>query len=165
MTATFGIRVKKSHTYNGVFSEEGFKSDVSDNNQTISYCGVGAHFQNGLAKAAIKQLTEKVRTILIHVKYQWPEVIQPCLWPFMLKQAEFTWITSVSVNLENLTRNILVLCTTKSTSGIIKCSVARWTYSMHDFNVPVLFWNGPSKWEWAHTLEDPQFTRETFPSY
>ena len=89
MAESFGIRVKKFHTDNGIFAEEGFKSDVSDNNQTISYCGVGAHFQNGLAKAAIKQLTEKVRTILIHVKYQWPEVIQPCLWPFMLKQAEF----------------------------------------------------------------------------
>ena len=27
--------------------------------------------------------------MLRHVKHQWPEVIQPCLWPFALKQAEF----------------------------------------------------------------------------
>ena len=39
------------------FSEEGFKSNVSDNNQTISYCGVGAHFQNRISEAAIKELT------------------------------------------------------------------------------------------------------------
>ena len=57
MAATFGILVKKFHTDNGIFAEEGFKSDVSDNNQTISYCGFGAHFQNGIAKATIKQLT------------------------------------------------------------------------------------------------------------
>ena len=40
MAATFGIRVKKFHTDNGIFAEEGFKRDVSDNHQTISYCGV-----------------------------------------------------------------------------------------------------------------------------
>ena len=37
-------------------AEKSFKSDLSDNNQTISYCGVGAHFHNGISKAAIKQL-------------------------------------------------------------------------------------------------------------
>ena len=69
MAATFGIRVKKFHTEDGIFAEEGFKSDVSDNNQTISYFGVGAHFQNGIAKADIKQLKEKARTMLIHAKH------------------------------------------------------------------------------------------------
>ena len=72
MAATFGIRVKKFHTDNGIFAEEGFKSDVSDNNHTISYCGVGAHFQNGIAEAAIKKFTEKSSTMLIHAKRQWP---------------------------------------------------------------------------------------------
>ena len=81
--------MKNFHIDNGIFAEEGFKSDVSDNNQTIRYCGVGAHFKNGIAEAAIKQLTEKASKILIHAKHQWPEVIQPCLWPFALKQAEF----------------------------------------------------------------------------
>ena len=76
------------------FAEEGFKSDMSDNNQTISYCGVGAHVQNGIAEAAIKQLTEKARKMLIHAKHQWPKVIQPCLWTFTLKQTE--------LNLNNL---------------------------------------------------------------
>ena len=69
MAATFGIRVKNFHTDNRIFAEEGFKRDVSDNNQTISYCGVGAHFQNGIAEAAIKQLTEKAITMLIHAKH------------------------------------------------------------------------------------------------
>ena len=34
-------------------------------------------FTNRIAMAAIKQLTEKSRTMLIHVKNRWPEVIQP----------------------------------------------------------------------------------------
>ena len=87
MAATFSIRVKKFHTDNGIFVEEDFKSNVSDNNQTISYCRVGAHFQNRIDEAAIKKLTEKVRTMLIHVKHQWTEVVQPCVWPFVLKHA------------------------------------------------------------------------------
>ena len=89
MAATFGIRVKKFHTDSGIFAEEGLKRDVSDNNQTISYCGVGAHFQNEISEAAIKQLTEKARTTLIHAKHRCPEIIQFCPLPFALKQAEF----------------------------------------------------------------------------
>ena len=69
MAASFGIRVKKFHTDNGIFAEEGFKSDVSNINQTIIYFGVGAHFQNVIDEAGIKQLTEKARTIMIHVKH------------------------------------------------------------------------------------------------
>ena len=57
MAATFGMRVNKFHTDNGIFAEEGFKCDVSDNNQTIRYCRVEAHFQNRIAEAAINQLT------------------------------------------------------------------------------------------------------------
>ena len=53
------------------------------------FCRVGVHFQNGIAEAAIKQLTEKARTMLIHANHRWPDVIEPCLWPFALKQAEF----------------------------------------------------------------------------
>ena len=89
MVATFGIRVKKLQTGNGIFAEEDFKSDVSDNNYTIIYYRFGAHSQNGIAEAAIKQLTEKARTMLIHTNHRWPEVIKPCLWYFTLNQAEF----------------------------------------------------------------------------
>ena len=41
MATNFGIRVKKFNTDNGIFTEEGFKSNVSENNHTISYCKVG----------------------------------------------------------------------------------------------------------------------------
>ena len=59
MEATFDIRMRKIHTDNGIFAEEGFKSDVSDNNQTISYCGVRVHFKNEIDKAAIKNSQRK----------------------------------------------------------------------------------------------------------
>ena len=69
MASNFGIRVNKFHTNNGIFAEEGFKSDMLDNNQTMSYFGVGSHFQNRIVEAAIKKITEKTRTMLIHAKH------------------------------------------------------------------------------------------------
>ena len=89
MAATFGIRVKKFHIDNVIFVEEGFKRDVLDINQTISYCGVAVHFQNGIAEAAIKKITEKASTMMIHAKHLWLEVIKSCLWTHALKQGEF----------------------------------------------------------------------------
>ena len=59
IAATFGIRVKNFYTDNRIFAEKRLKSDGSNNDETMSYCGVEAHFQNGIAEASIKQLTEK----------------------------------------------------------------------------------------------------------
>ena len=115
---------------------------MSDNNQTINYCRVGPHYQNGIAKSDIKQIIEKTRTMLIHAKYIWPEVIQPCLWPFLLKQAEFNLNNLRLGKSGNCAPIILLLSTTKSTSGIIIHLVDWCTHSIQDYKVPVLFQNG-----------------------
>ena len=99
------------------------------------------------------------------MKRRFPEVIQPYIWPFLLKQAEFNLNNIRLRKSGNCAPNILVPCTTKSISDIIIRSVARCTYLMQIYTVPVLFQNGTSKSECACTLEDTQFTRETFPSY
>ena len=145
MEVSFGIRVKAFHRYNGFFAEKGFKSDVSDNCKKIRYCGVRVHFQNGISEAAIKKLIEKERTMLIHAKHQRKDIINPCLWPFALKQAEFNLNNLRLRKSGNCAPKLLVLCTTKSTSGIIIHLIAQCTYSMHDFKVPVLFRNETSE--------------------
>ena len=40
-----GIQVKHYHADNGRFAEQKFTNDVAEKGQTISYCGVNAHFQ------------------------------------------------------------------------------------------------------------------------
>ena len=60
---------------------------LSDNNQTISYCGVNAHFQNGVAEKAIWDLQEQGRKQLLHAKAQWSEVIHLSLWPYAMRNA------------------------------------------------------------------------------
>ena len=55
--------------------------------QTISFCGVGAHHQNGVSENTIKQLTLTARTLLLHAQRYWPEYISSMLWTFALLAA------------------------------------------------------------------------------
>ena len=67
--ASYGIRIKHYHADNGRFSGNVWMKAVSDANQTITFCGVGAHHQNGVAEKRIRDLTEHARTMLIHVTH------------------------------------------------------------------------------------------------
>ena len=79
-----GHTIQSWRADNGRYAEEDFKEAVSSANQTITFCGVGAHHQNGIAEAAIKQSTLQARTLLLHAKRYWPSVITTILWPFAL---------------------------------------------------------------------------------
>ena len=83
--AISNICIKKYHADNGRFAEKGFKDEVEKCNQTISYCGVGAHHQNGLIETTIKSVTNGARTILLHAQRHWPEAIMTMLWPFAVQ--------------------------------------------------------------------------------
>ena len=45
---TFGYGVKSYHADNGRFMKTTFQMAVADADQTISFCGVGSHHQNGI---------------------------------------------------------------------------------------------------------------------
>ena len=57
LAGTRGVKVKSYHADNGRFAERSFVNDVKRCLQRISFCGVGAHHQNGITENAIKQLT------------------------------------------------------------------------------------------------------------
>ena len=48
------------------FNDIQFQEDCKKNGQTFSYCGVGAHHQNGLAEAKNKTLSYGARKLLLH---------------------------------------------------------------------------------------------------
>ena len=75
------------HADNGRYAENTFKQDCVNKNQTLTFCGVGAHHQNGVAESKIKQLTLSSRTMLLHAQRHWPEYITTMLWPFALLAA------------------------------------------------------------------------------
>jgi hypothetical protein len=88
LAASHGVDIKAFHADNGIFAEKVFRDDVSNSNQTISYCAVGAHHQNGLVERHIGTLTHGARTNLLHAQRRWPEAIGSILWPFAWKDFE-----------------------------------------------------------------------------
>ena len=59
--------------------------DVWRAHQTIAFCGVGAHHQNGVTERCIRDITENARTSLLHAAYRWPKAIAANLWPQPIK--------------------------------------------------------------------------------
>ena len=85
LAAAHGVHVESYHADNLRFNDNNFKGDCIKNGQTISYCGVGAHHQNAVAESKIKTVCYGARTILLHAKRKWPEVIKTILWPYAMQ--------------------------------------------------------------------------------
>lgn len=82
-----GVRVRHYHCDNGRFADKAFLTDVKNALQTISFCGVGAHHQNGIAERRIRDISESARTMLLHAAHRWPKTITSNLWPQAVKHA------------------------------------------------------------------------------
>ena len=54
--ATRDVRPKHYRGDNGRFAEQSFKDAVKELGQSISFCGVGDHHQNGIAERMIKEI-------------------------------------------------------------------------------------------------------------
>ena len=61
---TMGVIVSHYHADNGVFADNKFRNAVKEKQQTLSFCGVNAHFQNGKAEKRIGDSTGLARTML-----------------------------------------------------------------------------------------------------
>ena len=82
-----GIRIHHYHADNGIFESREFQESVFADGQTISFCGVNAHHQNGRAEKKIRDLQELTRTMILHAQHRWPDAISPHLWPMAIKNA------------------------------------------------------------------------------
>ena len=87
VAASYGVSIKHYHADNGTFACEGFRNAVAAAGQKITFCGVGAHHQNGIVENMIGLLTRNARTSLLHAKQRWPQAITTILWPYALKSA------------------------------------------------------------------------------
>ena len=82
-----GVKVQHYHADNGVFADNLFKQAVLEENQTLSFCGVNAHWQNGIAERRIRELQDMTRTMLLHAASRWPGAITANLWPLAMRMA------------------------------------------------------------------------------
>jgi starvation-inducible outer membrane lipoprotein len=77
-------RVKHYHADNGRFADNGFLEAVNTKNQKITFCGVGAHHQNGIIENK-NIILKGARTLLLHGMGMWPQMINSMFWPFAFK--------------------------------------------------------------------------------
>ena len=83
------VAIKAYWGDNGQYHDVEFMDAIWEENQRITFCGVGAHYQNSVAKNKICQLSDLTQSLLVHAKLHWPEGISPKLWPFALRCAVF----------------------------------------------------------------------------
>ena len=88
---TSGVDVKSYRADNGRFAEKSFLDAVKEAHQTIDFCAVGGHHQNGVIERHFQRLTSSARAILLHAKRHWPSMISTILWPFAYKYAELIY--------------------------------------------------------------------------
>jgi hypothetical protein len=82
-----GVTVRHYHADNGIFAEAEFIKAVEAGQQSISYCAVNAHHQNGKAEKKIRDLQELARAQLLHAKQRWPSAVTTALWPYAVRLA------------------------------------------------------------------------------
>ncbi|KAL7484859.1 hypothetical protein ACHAW6_010465, partial [Cyclotella cf. meneghiniana] len=82
-----GVRIRHYHCDNGRFADNAFKQHAEQQQQTLTFCGINAHFQNGIAERAIRDLTEAAWKQLLHAKARWPKCIHLALWPYAMRCA------------------------------------------------------------------------------
>ena len=82
-----GVKILSYRADNGRFADESFKKDCELQTQELTFCGVGAHHQNGIAERMIQTLTGSARAMLVHAISVWPEAITISLWPYALYHA------------------------------------------------------------------------------
>ena len=85
--AEHGVRIAHYHCDNGRFADTLFRKACKNQNQKLTFCGVNAHFQNGIAERAIRDLSEGACKQLLHARQRWPQAVSTALWPYALRHA------------------------------------------------------------------------------
>ena len=70
-----GVKLKAFRGDNGIYKAAEFRAELRNNDQHITFCGVGAHHQNGVAERYFRTMVEKTRTVLLNAHTRWPSSI------------------------------------------------------------------------------------------
>ena len=66
LTLSHGVKIFLYRADNGRFANSAFKHHCETSKQGITFCGVGAHHQNGISERHIHTITDIERTNLLH---------------------------------------------------------------------------------------------------
>ncbi len=82
-----GVTIHAYHADNGIFRAHKWVEACRMKGQSLTFAGVNAHHQNGMAERRIRTLQEHARTMLIHANRRWPKCITANLWPYAMRMA------------------------------------------------------------------------------
>ena len=82
-----GMKILHFHADNGQFTDNAFIADCNMQQQSLSYCGVNAHFQNSIVEHCIRDLQEQTRTSMLYAMNKWKRMILICMWPYAMRHA------------------------------------------------------------------------------
>ena len=78
------IAIEHYHADNGRFTDNAFIAHCNQWQQQLTYCGVNAHFQNGITERAICNVMKAGRKQLLHVMARWPNAVNLALCSYVL---------------------------------------------------------------------------------
>ena len=81
------MKILHYHADNGRFADNAFIADCNAQQQSLLYCGVIAHFQNGITERPIRDLQEQTRNSMLYTMNKWKRMILICLWPYAMRHA------------------------------------------------------------------------------
>ena len=84
---THDVSVKGYRADNHIYNSNLFRQSCSASGQGLSFSGVNAHHQNGVAERKIGHITNLARTMLFHAMLSWSTHVTTHLWPFAIKHA------------------------------------------------------------------------------
>ena len=85
--ANRGVMIQAYHADNGIFKAKKWVEECHQQKQNLTFAGVNAHHQNGIAEQRISELQEMTRVMLIHASKRWPGVVTIHLWPYAMRMA------------------------------------------------------------------------------
>ena len=84
-----GVKIQSYRGDNGVYKSKAFKDDLVRRGQTMTFSGVGAHAQNGVAERWIRTVVNSAKIMMLHQALLWSEQFDTRLWPFALTHAVY----------------------------------------------------------------------------
>ena len=88
---THGVKIKNIRADNKPFGSKEFLLDLKLQDQEITFSGVGAHHENGVAERTLRTISSWARAMLMHQCLHWPSQFNVNLWPFAMEHAVYLW--------------------------------------------------------------------------
>jgi len=105
------IEIKHYHADNSRFADNTFLVDVAQKGQTISFCAVNSHWQNGISEKRITDLQDTARTMLLDAFNRWSRALSSSLWPYAIKYANAVHNQTVMLKGPNAGKSLIEVFT------------------------------------------------------